>query len=338
MKKTTMTKLWIKDHRPEIEVTTGVVLGVVALYLAFKKGPKALQAKDKLKENINTIKEVKAKGTVENENGETEAYTQKDYVKDLSMEYIRGGLEIAKEVAPAVLCEGAAIAFTLDGFGVMKTRAKTAAIIAAGYAATLSEVKDRIFEAEGQEGIDKYFNGMKEVEEEVEVTNEKGKTKVVKQRIMRLDDEIDNPLVGPYTIRLDSNNPLFRANGGDALLVSNILQILQDELNRQFQRNDVVWLCDVLNELRVDKNTYPNLNTDVTHNVGWIKGEGDDFIDFGCFRNNPDGSKTIEMVTGKDGSVYLSFNCIYINGKTAEIRKNRDEKWNVILSDSKHEK
>ena len=341
MKLINRIKLGAKEYSPEISLAFGIGLGVAAVIFAIKDGPKVHSASKKMADNLNEIKKVKDEGKIVNEDGTTEVYTNTDYTKDVAIETLKGSGRVLKAAAPEVILEIFSIIFTMLAFNLMKKKYLAAAAAALSYAMALNEYRKRVIEDAGAEADRKYFYG--ETKEKVEIEKEvvkNGKTKKVTDVIEYsvIDDSINSPLLGPYSIRLDENNPLWKANNGDPFYLSNQLSIIQEQMTRDLKKDEFLYLNTVLDVLQVKKITYPNLNTDIVQEVGWLAEDGDGFVDFGCFRYREDGTKNLELVTDKNGYVYLSFNCMPIIGRTARLGRDKDKRMNVIFSDPSYEK
>lgn len=316
----------VKSKAPEILIGAGIICGVGAVVSAIASTPKALKASESVKKELDIIHATHERGTVEID-GHEEEYTENDFKKDLLSEYIQGGFRIAKNYIVTLLLLIAFIACILSGFGILKKRHATTLAILASTVSSFDAYREQTRDIVGDDKEREIYYGLEPVTTTETVKTEDGKTKKVKKTEMLLDDSIDCPaLLGPYSIRLDSTNPGFRINGGDPLYMDSWLSIIESTLNAKLHMRGHLFLSEVLEELQITPETYPNLNTDIIHQVGWIDGYKDGYIDFGCFRYSEDGSRQIELVRGKDGCCYLSFNCSPILGLTSGFKKSSAEK------------
>lgn len=319
----------LKDHAPEILVFTGVGLGVSAVVTAAVSTPKAIKAKQEFDEDIKVINDA-------HEAGKTvtgEEYTEEDYKKDLVGGYVQGAWKVIKPYLPTIGLTVASVACTLGGFGILKRRHAATLAILSSVSSQFDSYRRRVSKELGDDKERDIYYGLEDVtvEEKVELPN--GKTKTVKNTTKQmLDDEIDCPaLLGPYAIKLDNANPGFRRNGGDPLYMDTWLSIMESTLNTKLHMRGFLFLSDVLEELEVTPETYPNINTDIAHQVGWIDGYKDSTIDFGCFRfDEGTGERKLELVRGKDGCCYLDFNCSPILGLTKDVKTSAQKKLESI--------
>lgn len=317
---------FLKDHAPEILVISGVGLGIGAVISAAVQTPKAIEAKKQFEENRGIVRTA-------HELGETvtgEKYTDEDYKKDLFGTYVQGTWQIIKPYLPTIGLTIGSVACTLGGFGVLKKRHATTLAILSSTVSQFDAYRSRVSKELGDEKEHDIYYGL----EEVEITElpEGAKKPIVKKEKYLLDDNIEtNPLFGPYTIRLDSANPGFRRNGGDPLYMDTWLSIMEATLNTKLRMRGFLFLSDVLEELEVTPDTYPNIDTDIAHQVGWIDGYKDSRVDFGCFRyDEGSGERKLELVRGKNGCCYLSFNCSPILGFTKDVRTSAQKKFEAI--------
>ena len=317
---------FLKDHAPEILVGSGIIFGVGAVVTAATSTPKAIAAKQQMDSDLMIIHAAHGEGKT----ATGEEYTEEDYKKDLIGGYVQGIGRCVRPYIPTILLTTASIVCTLGGFGILKKRhAATLAILSS----TVSQFDAYRSRVKAELGADKEHDvywGLKDMtKEELEILEEND---LIPENtgdavVKKLDSTIDCPaLLGPYAIRLDRTNPSFQINRGDPLYVDSWLSIMESTLNTQLHMRGFLYLAEVLNELNVTKETYPNLDTDIIHQVGWIDGYKDGVIDFGCWRTDENGKKVLSIVTGVDGCVYLDFNCSPILGLTKDVKTSSQKK------------
>ena len=324
---------FLKDHAPEILVISGVGMGIGAVITAAVQTPKAIEAKKQFEENRGIIRTA-------HELGETvtgEKYTEEDYKKDLLGEYIQGTWRIIKPYLPTIGLTVGSVACTLGGFGILKRRHAATLAILSSTVSQFDAYRARVAKELGDDKEKDVYYALEEAE--ITEIDEKGK-KITKKEKYVLDDQIDCPaLLGPYAIKLDITNPGFRRNGGDPLYMDTWLSILESTLNTKLHMRGFLFLADVLEELEVTPDTYPNINTDIAHQVGWIDGYKDGVVDFGCFRyDEGTNERKLELVRGRNGCCYLDFNCSPILGLTKDVKTSAQKKLEAIQSNPYIEK
>ena len=315
----------LKDHAPEILVISGVACSLGAVVTAVISTPKAIEAKKQVDQDLKCIHEA-------HESGKTalnEEYTEEDYKKDLIGGYVQGAWKIVKPYLPTIGLTIASVACTLGGFGILKRRHAATLAILSSVSSQFDAYRARVAKELGDDKEKDVYYALEEAE--ITEIDEKGK-KITKKEKYVLDDQIDCPaLLGPYAIKLDITNPGFRRNGGDPLYMDTWLSILESTLNTKLHMRGFLFLADVLEELEVTPDTYPNINTDIAHQVGWIDGYKDGVVDFGCFRyDEGSGERKLELVRGRDGCCYLDFNCSPILGLTKDVKTSAQKKLEAI--------
>lgn len=201
--------------------------------------------------------------------------------------YFRTAGKLAAMYAPAVIIGAASIA-ALTGAHVTLTR-RNAAVVAA-YAALdkgFRAYRARVIEDLGADKDREYRYGM--VDREIVEETENGPVvKVVKQ-------------VGPegrsiYARFFDEHAPAWCKDPGYNQM---FLQCQQNYANDLLRARGHVLLNDVYDMLGLERSKEGCV-------VGWIKGDGDDYIDFGIFEG--DRASGMRFVMGNERSVLLDFN------------------------------
>ena len=314
---------FLKDHAPEILVGTGVIASAGAVVTAIAATPKAIEAKKQMSNELDIIHTA-------NEEGKTatgEEYTEEDYKKDLIGGYAQGIGRCVRPYITTILLIIASIACTLGGFGILKKRHATTLAILSSTLSQFDAYRSRVKAKLGADKERDIYKGYSEAIEETVKSEDGTESTVIVSA--KLDPTIDcDPLLGPYALRIDSANPSFRINKGDPFYLEHWLSIMESTINGQLQMKGSLYLADVLRELDIDKGTYPTLNTDIAHQVGWIKNYKDGYVDFGCWRNDPTtGERKLEVVTDISGRyLYLDFNCSPILGLTSSVKTSAQEK------------
>lgn len=351
----TNVKHTLSTYSPEICIGLGIVSFIASTVLAVRATPKAQKIKEENKELKEMMDESLATGVTGtdevDENGDqiTTSYSEEDYKDDMKIYVGRKIVNETKPYIPAIALGIAGTALILTGTGILKKRNAAVTALLASTTSMFETYRNRVVKDVGREKDHEYLTGIKKIQEEVVVTDAKGKDKkVTVEKPAYLDSSVGNiPWLSPYAIRITADNcTMFESFKGDPVYVSHWLETIQESINTHFHTEGIVYLDWVINQLGVKlDNTNPTLNAYIAHNVGWIDtdyyydthrkaifpNEGDHYVDFGCW----DESGNLTLTAGPDGEVYLDFNVDgWINGrlprKEAKFLQNQIEKYPEI--------
>jgi hypothetical protein len=266
-----------KKHAPAILFGAGVIGVVTATVLACKATLKMEEVLDEIHSDLDKAR------SLEHAN-----YSETDRQKDIALIYLKGSGRIFRMYAPAIGI-GVLSIFALTGSHVMLTKRNAAAV--AAYAALdkgFREYRDRVMNELGADK-DREFRYGKSVKTIVEETEQGPVTK----DITVYGD--DTPSI--YARVFDDSCPMWQK---------------QPEYNRLFLKCQQNYANDMLNargHLFLNE-VYAMLG--MKHSsagavVGWLKGDGDGFIDFGIF-TNLHSHQTRDFVNGWNDRVLLDFN------------------------------
>lgn len=268
--------LKVQKNSPALLMGVGVVGFVGTVVVASKATLKLSETLDTYDDKLETARTLFETGHKD--------YSQKDFNHDVRVLRVRTAYQVAKLYAPAF---GLGVA-TLSCFGgshIIMT--KRNAGLAAAYAAV-----DKAFE-QYRERVANEFGEEKErelrydiVTEEVHDT-ENGKVEKVKKANGR---SIYARVFDETTSTSWSKEPRYNQV---------FLQAQQNYANDLLRQRGHVFLNDVFDMLGLER-------TPAGAVVGWVKGNGDDYIDFGIFEG--DRFKGMEFVAGNEKSVVLDFN------------------------------
>lgn len=352
----TKVKHTLSTYSPEICIGLGIVSFIASTVLAVRATPKAQKIKEENKELKEMMDESLATGVTGtdevDENGDqiTTSYSEEDYKDDMKIYVGRKIVNETKPYIPAIALGIAGTALILTGTGILKKRNAAVTALLASTTSMFETYRNRVVKDVGREKDHEYLTGIKKIQEEVVVTDAKGKDKkVTVEKSAYLDSSVGNiPWLSPYAIRITADNcSMFESFKGDPVYVGHWLETMQESVNTHLHTEGIVYLDWVIDQLgvRIDESSNPTLNAYIAHNVGWIDtdyyydthrkatftNEGDRYIDFGCW----DESGNLTLTTGPDGEVYLDFNVDgWINGrlprKEAKFLQNQIEKYPEI--------
>lgn len=216
-------------------------------------------------------------------NMDDEDYSDRERQKDIAYVYGRSVLKLGKMYAPAVVLGAASIAALTTSHNILNRRNMA---LTAAYAAVergFAEYRTRVVDKYGYEQDQEF----RYATEKVEVVNDKGK-KVKEIRV--------SPDAATIYARFFDNLSSNWNKEAEYNLI--FLKAQQLYLNDLLQTRGHVFLNEVYYSLDIPHSGPGSV-------VGWLLGNGDNFIDFGIW-DNKEGSRA--FVNGREGAILLDFN------------------------------
>lgn len=274
---TSRSALILKKHSPEILTGLGVVGIVGTAVLASKATLKLSDVMDEHEDNLHKI-------DFAQQNAEKYVdYTTDDVLRDKTIVYTRTSVAIAKLYAPAMTAGVATATCFLAAHGIMKKRNVA---IAAAYKATeeaFNKYRERVIEAVGADQERDIFNGVREEE----IVNEDGSKSIVRVT--------DGP-ASPYSFIFDETRSSWNK---DRHYNRNFLVCQQNIATDLLRTRGHIFLNEVLDMLGIER-------TAVGQQVGWVLGNGDDFVDFGL--DSFESPEAAAFMAGDEPALWLNFN------------------------------
>lgn len=296
---------WVKNHAPELMIGVGTAAMGVGSYFAFADAPKAtaiIEKNRKFREEV--IKPARAK-VINGEETEI-SYSKTDYAKDLTMSYIRQGIEVIGAEKRAIGCLTFGTGMITGGTCLFIKKTNDLMSTVTTLAGTCTALKAQLDEAKNDvvsstEKTIKNPDGTKSI-----VT----KTTMEKTRPEGTDADgfLDTPITGPWSITIGPGDHLYDVNGGDIDMILPALWILQSEANSKLDRDHILDLQWCLYNIGKSKDDY---NVTTARNFGWkIDDDGHlPFISFGIGdMEHPEIITKEDPITGRTLLV-LDFNC-----------------------------
>lgn len=279
-----------KKHSPELLLLLGIGSGIAATVVACRATLNADEVLDEHAENMEKIAKAEEIEANDEEKGMETAL--ENSAKDKAIVYGRTIGGFIKLYAPAAALGALSLACILGSYGIMKKRniALTGAYMA------LEKVhkayRDRVRE---EEGIDKdlhYLYGTKkEKMDVVEVdANGKEKHKTIESEVR--DTSLPN---SDYAKWFDQSSKFYEKSSERNLL---FLKGQEKVANELLNARGHLFLNEVYDMLDIPRTAAGAV-------TGWVKGNGDDYVDFGIYENN-DAAR--DFVNGWEREVKLDFN------------------------------
>lgn len=276
--------LIISKHSPEILLGLGIAGFVGSLVAASKASIKAKKIIDDCNADLEKVNEAFDKI-------DKSEYSEKDYNNDKRIIYTKTTINVAKTYAPTILLATISIGSLLGSYGIIKKR--HLAVIAAynGLQDAFLDYRKRVIEEHGEEKDRMYKLGIKEEIKAETITGKNGKEKTVESSELVIDPNHHSQ----YARFFDSSSVQWNRIPEYNLM---FLKTTQNYANDLLRSRGHIFLNEVYDMLGIPRSQAGQI-------VGWVKGEGDDFVDFGIFDDNGDSR---DFVNGYKDSILLDFN------------------------------
>lgn len=264
-------KLRLRKNSPHILFGAGVVGVVGATVLACRATLKLEKTIEGVQHDVNGARDERI----------DDRRSSRQVHKDIAYAYVKGGAELARLYAPAIIVGGTSIGL-LTGSHVQLTRRNATLTLAySGLHQAYTEYRERV---RAELGEDKerelHFGTVTE-----ELVDEKGKLQTVKS--------IDPNQFSVYARFFDESNPNWNR---DSELNRLFIQCQQNYANHRLQAIGHLFLNEVYDMLGMERSQAGQV-------VGWAVGVGDPYVDFGLFEC--DSSRFINNI---ERSILLDFN------------------------------
>lgn len=280
-------KVFGQKNSPEILLGIGVVgfIGtVVTACIATSKVESVLDDHKIKMSKIEEAKELIASGEMD-----AEDYTQKDEILDKVKFYTETGVALLKLYGPTIGLGAMSVYCVLSGHKILNGRYVGALTAYNGLLGTFKKYRKNVVDAYGQD-VDRAMRyGAEYILEKKK--NEKG------EKVTEKKENIEMTFPDDDTARyFDAQNPNWDPNPNFDIM---FLRGQQNILNDILQTRGHVFLNEVYDALGFE-------HTPQGAVLGWVKGMGDDYIDFGLYDQSKDPIR--RFVNGQDNVVLLEFN------------------------------
>lgn len=284
-KLTGRTGLVIAKKSPEILIVTGVVGVIASTVMACKATLKVESIIDKANTDIEKIK--LAKETVS-----AEEYSEQDYRKDMGITYVKTAMEFVKLYGPAVALGTFSVGCIIGSHKILKGRNLAMAAAYKAIEKSFDDYRKRVVSKFGEEEDRALKNGIKKSSITVMEVDEKGKTKTKTKEIETVNKED----ISQYAKFFDESSINWSKTPEYNLM---FLQGQQNFANDLLNARGHVFLNEVYDMLGISRSQAGAV-------VGWVKGAGDDYIDFGIFDGKTKQARA--FVNGDERNILLDFN------------------------------
>jgi len=281
------TGLKIQKYSPEILMSIGVIGIIGGTVLACKATLKVDEIITDADEKIKRIKGVCSSAAFTED-----AYSAADYKKDMTIVYVQTGIQFAKLYGPAVLLGAASISCILGSHTIMKKRNIALMATYKAVEQAFGDYRKRVVDKYGEETDHNFKHGIIKEKMTVIEEDEDGKKTKVKKEV----DVYDPNNVSVYAKFFDeASSQWSKTPEYNALF----LKCQQNYANDLLKSRGHIFLNEIYDMLGIPRTKAGSV-------VGWILGEGDDFVDFGMY--NLEYEPARDFINGYERSILLDFN------------------------------
>lgn len=298
------TAFKLKKASPTIMVIGAAIGGVTATVLACKATLKAQDILAEHKSGVEKIHEAKDKvdsGEIKLSEGET--YTEKDMKDDITKQYLKTGLKLAKVYAPAVGLGAASLGCMFGSHHIMTKRNATLTAAYIALEQTFNSYKNRVTDRFGERVQHELEQNIKAVEVETKKVDENGVEEVIKE-YRDIAEQADDPCSLIFDETVDTWQR-------DADLNRNYLLLMESAANKRLRTQGHLFLNEVLS--MIGTHGGQSLRTPAGQIIGWIYDPDStslhNRVDFGITNYAPNNEALNSFLRGEERSVILHFNC-----------------------------
>lgn len=305
----------VEDHAPALWMAAGVISMVGAVVSACTATVKAVEVLDEYRKDIEACDEIE--GILDEEHQKTGSksittskgvYTMEDVKKDRKNAAVKLTVGMTKKYALAVLFFILALVSFFTAYGLMKKRYTGAVAALTALTKATEKYRERVRERVGTEVENALWRGdvIKEKVVPTGVVDKDG------NEITETVTEVHNDGTGipPYAKFFDESNPHWDKNAEyNRMFLLRRQDMANDRLHSKV--DGVLLLNEVYSMLDLPM-------TELGNEVGWVWNKGDEFVDFGIYRQDKPWSSGNEraraFVNGQENVFLLDFNCVPIRG------------------------
>ena len=279
--------LTVKTHSPVLLLGAGVVGFVATVALASRATLKLSDILEEAETQDQKVEEAKVKAK---EAGLS--YTEQDQNKDRLTIRVKMAINIAKAYAPTIIVGGASIACFIGSHNILTKRNTGLSMALVGVSKAFNEYRGRVVNELGKEKDQEFRYGV--VERTIGVETDEG----IAEKTIRGVDQVGFTEGGGsiYSVMFDESNARWKK---DPMHNQMFIKCQQNWANELLNGRGHVFLNEVYEML-----SFPHTEEGAV--VGWIKGHGDQEIDFGVFEGDQYMGRM--FVNGDERSVLLDFN------------------------------
>lgn len=265
-----------QKHSPRALFVVGLVGMAGTVYFTAKA---TLQVEPIIEEAEISLEKIATISTM----SANEDYSTFDMRKDKTQVYLQTTGKLVRLYSPAIICGFVSVAALAGSHNIMSKRN---AALAAAYGTlekAFDEYRARVRASYGEDREREIYRD----EKVIEIEDDKGKTKKIRV----------SGGASPYAKLYDEHNINWENTPEYNTL---FLKLQQNEANRLLQARGHIFLNELYDMLGLER-------TSAGAVVGWVKGNGDDYVDIGCFHEDKE-EQMLNFLIGREKAIWLDFN------------------------------
>ena len=274
-------------HSPAILLVAGIAGGVCATVMACKA---TLRADEILDEHAEKMEKIDGAVKIA-EDDKSVTYDVTNVKKDTAIVYAQTAVNFVKLYGPSLLVGAASVACILASYGILRKRYLGAVAAFNGVSEAFKRYRTAVIEDQGLEADKLYFNGGKRIK----VHDEDGK-EVDAVGVVSDPENPGRPEYSQYAKFFDASS---REWEDDPEYNLTFLKAQQRAMNDLLQTRGHLFLNEVYDALDLPRTAAGAV-------VGWVKGNGDNYVDFGI--EDGDSEACRRFVNGYEPYILLDFN------------------------------
>lgn len=281
------TNLKFQKHSPEILMGIGLASFIGTIISACKA---TTRADEILEKHRNSIEAAKSAAAIV----ETEAFLDEEF--DIRKEkfaiYSNTFISFTKLYAPAISSGALSLACFFKAYNIINTRYLGAVAAYNAVSSAFNDYRERVRKELGEDSDRHFRYGTEYTQIEHIETDENGKKKKTTEAV----ENINSNNISEYAKFFDQSCPEWDPN---PLFNLKWLKANETAANDILNTRGHIFLNEVYDMIGL-----PHTSEGAV--VGWVKGNGDNFVDFGLY--NPDNASARRFINGDDSVVLLDFN------------------------------
>lgn len=277
------TSLKLQKAAPKIFLGLGIV-GFVGTVIEASRA--SLKVEEIVNERMQTLETIRKE-----EKRELERYSKEDATRDKVIIYTKLAVDLAKLYGPSFALGSVSIGCFLYSYKILNGRYLAAVTAYNGLSEIFKTYRKRVIDTEGLDRDEYYRYGTVSKSVVKEIINEKGE----KEQVTEIVKENDPNKPGDGAVFFDETSKEW-----DRLPSMNkyFLQGLENMFTDKLRSKGHIFLNEVYDALGLP-------DTQEGQYIGWLLGAGDDYVDFGLFRNT-EGNR--RFINGETNIILLDFN------------------------------
>ena len=274
----TLSKVKNAKNTPKYMLIGGVTMIISAGVIACVKTLKLEEKVDDAKESIDHIKELREAGeyVIDTETDETAEYTDVLYRKDLFWVYGRTVVEVTKLYLPSLLLTGIGVGLIGGSNKILSDKLSQMTITATALSEAYNKYRRNVIADQGEEADRRYRLGLETKKNfEMTVVDEEGKLINKKEKKIDIISNVKN-VASQYAVILD-NCDVYTPS--DIEYTVRALEAYMNIAQAKYDARKYIYLYEIWESIGA-LNCVSDEAIAMSHQVGLVKGYGDDDIKF----------------------------------------------------------